>query len=156
MVLLKVRSRTKKGELIIPEKTVQSTILSFLARSRLPANRVNGAQISVAGKNKRGNSSTRRIRCNSINGKADIEVWTYAEDKEGTRIGIPLYIEVKASHNGKQSEDQKLFQSMVESRGYYYILAKSLKEAYDGMCKAKDDIDSKLSEYKLNIGRLRV
>ena len=156
MVQLRARRRTKSGELIIPESQVQSNIITFLKRAKLPHNRVNGAQVSISGKNKRGNHSERRIRCNSINGKSDIEVWTSAENDAGVRIGIPLYIEVKASHGGRQSEDQKKFQDMLENRGYYYILARSLKEAYEGMVNAKKDIESKLPGFKFDIGRLKI
>jgi hypothetical protein len=153
---MRPRRRTSSGELIIPESIVQSQIIKFLNRAKLPNNRVNGAQVSVQGKNKRGNSSTRRIRCNSINGKADIEVWTFAENSDGEKIGIPLYIEVKASHGGRQSDDQKSFEDMLKNRGYFYILANSLESAYNGMVEAKNTIEKKLPGFKLNIGRLRV
>jgi hypothetical protein len=156
MVFLRPRRRTKNGELIIPESNVQSQIISFLNKAGIPNNRVNGAQVSVQGKNRRGNSSTRMIRCNSINGKADIEAWVYAENEDGDRIGIPLYIEVKASHGGRQSEKQKDFEEMLKSRGFFYILANSLESAYNGIVEAKEIVEKKLSGFKLNIGRLKI
>jgi hypothetical protein len=150
------RRRTSSGELVIPESSVQNQIIKFLNRAKLPNNRVNGAQVSINGTNRRGNSSTRRIRCNSINGKSDIEVWPFAENEKGQRIGIPLYIEVKASHGGRQSDDQKAFQAMLEHRGYFYILANSLESAYRGMEKARDEVADRLLGYKLDIGRLKI
>lgn len=153
---MRAHRRTKSGELIVPESKVQSSIISFLKKARIPHNRVNGAQVSIEGKNRHGNNSARRIRCNSMNGKADIEAWLYAENDKGVTIGVPIYIEVKASHGGRQSDSQKSFQEMLENRGYYYILARSLKEAYDGMVEAKKDIDSKLPGFKLDIGRLKI
>lgn len=150
------RTRMPNGELIIPESNVQSLIISFLKRARIMHNRVNGAQISVVGKNKRGTSSTRKIRCNSINGKADIEAWFTAKNSEGYKIGVMLYIEVKASHRGRQSVDQKDFERELVDRGYYYVLANSLQAVYDKMVWIKNDFESNVSGFILDIGKAKV
>ncbi len=150
------KRRLKSGELVIPESNVQSTIISFLNRAKIMNNRVNGAQISVLGKNKRGASTTRRIRCNSINGKADIESWFTATNSNGYKIGIMLYIEVKASHGGVQSKDQKIFEAGLIDRGYYYVLARSLKDVYEKMKDMKSDFEENVIGFTLNIGRLKV
>lgn len=133
--------RTSNGDLIIPEANVQSLIIKFLSRGRIPNNRVNGAQFNASGTNKRGSATTRRIRCNSLNGKADIEAWTYITD--GTiKIGITLYIEVKRSHGGTQSNDQKSFQAMLEDNGHFYTVARSV----DDVVKFMQEIDSFIKE----------
>jgi len=148
------RKTVSRGNIKIPESQVQSSIISFFKKSKIPHNRVNGAQFSIDGKNKRGNPSKRMVRCNSINGKADIEVWMHAENNEGYIIGIPLYIEVKSSHGGRQSDSQKEFQEMLESRGYKYILARSLDDVVSGVRELGAEVSEKLAGYKLYAGRI--
>ena len=140
--------RTTCGELIIPESKVQQLIISVLNRMGIANNRVNGGQFIMSGKNKRGTASTRRVKCNSIRGKSDIEAWTFIS-KDGIRVGIPIYIEVKASHGGKQSDNQKEFEKMLSDRGYYYFIADSLDSFYDGMDAVKEDIESKLPGFEM-------
>ena len=150
------RVRTSSGSIIIPESNVQSTIITFLNRAKIPNNRVNGAQISVSGENKRGNAASRRIRCSSMNGKADVEAWLYAIGPNGEKIGVMAYIEVKKSHGGSQSDDQKKFQAMLESRGYYYVVANSLKKVYEFFLFMKGDVENKMPGWKLDIGRAKI
>jgi len=147
--------RTASGELIIPESNVQSMIIKFLNRAGIPNNRVNGAQFTATGTNKRGNSSTRRIRCNSINGKADIEAWTYATDGKH-KIGITLYIEVKKSHGGKQSDDQIKFQDMLERNGHFYTVARSIEDVVEFMSSVKNSIESSMDGWTLYTGRAKL
>ena len=150
------RRRTSSGALVIPESNIQSTIITFLNRAKILNNRVNGAQVSVPGKNKYGKATVRRIRCNSMNGKADIEAWLYAENDSGFKIGIMLYIEVKASHGGVQSKSQKDFEKEIVSRGYYYVVARGLKDVYEKMVFIKKDIESNIPGFKIDIGRVKV
>lgn len=150
------RARTSAGAVIIPEKNVQSTIITFLNRAKILNNRVNGAQVSVSGENSRGNATKRKIRCSSMNGKADVEAWLFAESPSGVRLGIMCYIEVKKSHGGKQSDDQKTFQALMEERGYYYTLATSVKDVYSFFVIMKEDVEKKLPGWKLDIGRARI
>ncbi len=122
---------------------------------RIKNNRVNGAQVSVSGKNQRGNSTTRRIRCNSINGKSDIEAWPYVENELGVRIGIPIYIEVKASTGGRQSDNQKIFEKDMIDRGYYYFIAKSVSDTIQGINNICEDIEKKLPGFKMKIIKMK-
>ena len=147
--------RTPSGEIIIPEANVQSMIIKFLNRAGIPNNRVNGAQFTASGTNKRGNSSTRRIRCNSMNGKADVEAWTYITNGK-TKIGVTLYIEVKRSHGGKQSDDQKKFQEMLENNGHFYVVARSIEDVVDFMSRVKSFIEEEMVGWTLNTGRAKL
>ncbi len=147
--------RTANGELIIPEANVQSLIIKFLNRAGIPNNRVNGAQFTAEGTNRRGNSTKRRIRCNSLNGKADVEAWTYITDGN-IKIGITLYIEVKRSHGGKQSDDQKNFQSMLENNGHFYTVARSVEDVVKFMSAVKKFIESSIKGWTLYTGRAKL
>ncbi len=149
------RKRTSSGELIIPESNVQSLIVKFLNRARIPNNRVNGAQFSASGTNKRGSTTTRRIRCNTINGKADIEAWTFITNGE-VKMGITLYIEVKKSHGGVQSSDQKNFQAMLEDSGHFYTIARSIEDVVLFMSEVNSFIEVTLPGWKLNMGRAKL
>jgi len=153
--MARVVKRTAKGELIIPESNVQNLIIKFLNRARISNNRVNGAQFSASGTNKRGGTTTRRIRCNSLNGKADIEAWTYITDGKA-KIGITLYIEVKKSHGGRQSDDQKSFQEMLENSGHFYTVARSLEEVVSFMGEVDRFIKETLPGWSLNTGRAKL
>ena len=154
-VMARPTKRTASGDLIIPEANVQNDIIKFLNRAKILNNRVNGAQFTAEGKNKRGTSTKRRIRCNSINGKADIEAWTYITN--GTiKIGITLYIEVKRSHGGSQSSDQKNFQAMLEDRGHFYTIARSIKDVVDFMADVDRFIQDNLVGWRLFVGRAKI
>lgn len=151
------RRRTAAGAVIVPEKNVQSSIITFLNRAKIVNNRVNGAQVSVSGENKRGNSTSRRIRCSSMNGKADVEGWSYMEHTtSGRRIGVMLYIEVKASSGGRQSDDQKAFELMLKERGYHYCVARSVKDVYDFIIAVRDEMELLLPGWKMYTGRARI
>jgi len=110
----------------ITEKQVQSSIISFLNTRRILHNRINNGQFVIKengvdkyGRNRR---KSRAVRCNSINGIPDIEVFAGIMFQNNIKIQIPIYLEVK-SPTGKQSKDQKLFQSrIVENGGFYYVV----------------------------------
>lgn len=51
-------------------------------------------------------------------------------------LGIRLEVEVKAA-NGRQSDDQKRFQAMIERFGGIYILARSVEEALEQLTRAR-------------------
>lgn len=147
--------KTKSGELIIPESQVQSSILTLLKRMGIKSNRVNGGQVFIDGINKRGHKTTRTIRCNSINGKSDIECWPFVENELGVRIGIPIYIEVKASHGGKQRDAQKQFEKDMKDRGYYYFIARSVEDTLNGIREIANDIEAKIPGFKMKIPKVR-
>lgn len=50
------------------------------------------------------------------------------ERKETHVIGQTVYIETKRLNGGRQSDEQKAFQSMAESMGAIYILARSVED----------------------------
>lgn len=53
--------------------------------------------------------------------------------------GRRLEIEVK-SPTGKQSEDQRNFQAMIERQGGLYILARSVQDVEEALEKAKEQL----------------
>ena len=142
----KIRIISKKP--IIPESKVQNAVLRFLTLAKIPHNRVNGAQLTVKGKNKRGKEVSRVVRCNSINGKSDIEAWVYAE-KDDIKIPITIYIEVKASSGGRQSADQKKFQKTIEDTGGFYFIVKSIEDIKQALQNVKAELESRLPGFKV-------
>lgn len=148
--------RKANGHILISEKKVQSLIISFLNRSKIFHNRVNGAKFTLSSKNKRGNRTSRVVRCNSINGKSDIEAWLTLNGPKSEKLGIPLYIEVKNSSGGKQGDDQKKFQDNMETRGFYYTLASSVADVYSYLLFMEKDIKNKLPGWVLDIGRAKI
>jgi len=108
------------------ESVIQSSIISFLKTRRILHNRINNGQfvIKEQGTDKYGRSrrKSRAVRCNSLNGIPDIEVFAFIEKDGNTIVQIPIYLEVK-NETGRQSKDQKLFQSRIDSaNGFYYVV----------------------------------
>lgn len=138
----------------MPESQVQSSIISLLKRYHVDFNRSNGAQFTVAGVNKRGVSSKRIVRCNSIKGKADIEIWAHATNGDAI-IPIALYLEVKRSDGGRQSGDQKGFQDMVERHGGFYSIVRSIDDTLAFFNKVSNVIQERLPGFSLVVGRIK-
>ena len=118
------------------------------------ANRVNSGSFSVSSTKANGRKSSRYVTCNSINGKADLELFLYLENEDGVRIPHIIFMELK-TETGKQSGSQKAFQKMVEERGYTYIVARSLTEAVNSLFDLKDRLKEVLPEWELVIGRIK-
>jgi hypothetical protein len=137
----------------VKEGDVQKAIVAFLDRMRIDYNRVNGAAMKFSGKNKRGNLSNRMVRCNSITGKADLELWCHIENGD-SKICIPVYLEVKRPKGGSQSSDQKKFQSMIEGHGGYYFIVRSIEETMIALSSTKKDIEQKALGWKFIAGRV--
>lgn len=74
-----------------------------------------------------GRGGWRRVRA-AIPGAADITGLIRGDHWDGHRSGRRLEIECK-TRAGRQSEDQRAFQRMVEAHGGLYVLARSAEEA---------------------------
>jgi len=140
--------KIKTNKPVIPEAKIQEAVLRFLTFAKIPHNRVNGAQLIAKRKNKRGKEVSRAIRCNSINGKSDIEAWLYAE-KDGVKIPITIYIEVKASSGGRQSVNQKKFQNMIEATGGFYFIVRSIEDIKQALIKTKEEIEKRIPGFSI-------
>ena len=129
----------------IKESVVQSQILSYLKTRRILHNRVNNGQFVIkengVDKYGRNRNKSRAVRCNSLNGIPDIEVFAFIEKDGNPVVQIPIYLEVK-NETGRQSKDQKLFQSRIDSaNGFYYVVRgiddvkKAFEETYQKIKK---------------------
>lgn len=74
-----------------------------------------------------GRGGWRRVRA-AIPGAADITGLIRGDHGDGHRSGRRLEIECK-TRAGRQSEDQRAFQRVIEDHGGLYVLARSAEEA---------------------------
>lgn len=112
-------------------------------------NRVNsGAQVI------RGEGKTRAFRCNSLNGKSDLEFWMHYENEAGFRIPITVYAEVKAE-KGKQLPSQVEYQRLMEKTGQHYMIARSVADIVNYICDLRDDALKHIPDFKLVVGRVK-
>ena len=98
------------------ESDIQRAILDYLAAKRILAFRMNSGAMFGSHKGKKwavrfGEPGMADILA-STTGGGELDVW---------------WIEVK-SEKGKQSEEQKSFQRLVENHGHGYILARSVDD----------------------------
>lgn len=103
--------RMKKSVIHVPEAAVLNACMEFLAAERIWHRRWNTGAIR--------DGNGRPVR--------------FGQPGDGDILAMPhvtwphpvvLWIECKSS-DGKQSDDQKLFQSAVEELGHYYLIARS-------------------------------
>lgn len=146
------RRSTAKGN--APEKEIQNAMVSFLARGKLTHNRVNNGQFQMSSEKASGATKKRRIRCNSLEGISDLEIFTYMENEFGTRIQIMIYMEVK-TEVGKQSETQMGFENVIDGLGGLYFIVTSVKELYNALLVSKDYVERAVPGFKLYIGRAK-
>lgn len=66
-------------------------------------------------------------------------------------LGIRLEVEVKAA-TGRQSDDQKRFQAMIERFGGIYILARSVEEALEQLQRARRRIRTEIGFFDEEVG----
>lgn len=52
-------------------------------------------------------------------------------------VAFPIFLEVKTP-KGKQSPAQELFQQLVEKRGAFYLLCRSVEDALEGIRRARE------------------
>ena len=129
----------------IKESAIQSQILSFLKVRRILHNRINNGQFFIkeqtTDKYGRKRNKNRAVRCNTLNGIPDIEVFGFISNNDKPVIPVNIYLEVK-NKNGKQSHHQKLFQSRIESaNGFYYVV-----RSVDDVVKAFKDTESRIKQ----------
>jgi len=137
----------------IKESTIQQMILTYLKTRRILHNRVNNGQffIEESGKDKYGRfrRKKRAVRCNTLNGIPDIEVFAFIEKSGNPVVQIPIYLEVK-NETGRQSKDQKLFQSRIDSANGFYYVVRSIDDVKDVFEQASQKIKETFgNEYSL-------
>lgn len=132
------------------EKTIQSSIVSFLKKGKLVYNRVNNGQFEMSSATRR-----RKIRCNSMEGISDLEIYTYAENEHGTRLQIMIYLEVKTI-TGKPRETQVDFGNTIDELGGLYFIVKSIEDTYKSLLVSQQYISKVMPGYKLYIGRAKI
>lgn len=105
------------GILMLSEDEIQMQIVQWLTLMGIVCFHIpNERNSSVA--------NMRRLkRLGLLPGVADLEVWIPIQGKTKT-----VYLEVKR-HDGRQSENQKLFQAMCVKAGHPYHVVRSLEEA---------------------------
>jgi len=124
----------------VKESTIQSQIISYLKTRRILHNRVNNGQFFIneqtVDRYGRKRNKRRAIRCNTINGIPDVEVFCYAVI-DGNKIPFIVYLEVK-NEKGRQSKYQKLFEGRIKDAGGYYFVVRSVNDvvlAFDSVYK---------------------
>lgn len=141
--------RAKKPRRSNEEKRTQSAIEGLFRRAGIVMNRVNSGAFTGA--------TGVRVRCNSIQGKADLEAWVAMKPTDKTRkvspIGLCAYIEVKSS-TGRQNPNQKKFQALMEATSQKYMVVRSLQETVEKMVEWKAELKKDFPDFDLDIGKL--
>jgi len=109
----------------IPRKEgdVQRSVIELLKRLSVLAFRMNSGKFALEHKGKQ------RFFRAGCPGMADVLAFPWVKWSVDVKAPMPLWIEVKSSR-GKQTEDQWLFQRLVERDGHSYLLARSAHEVY--------------------------
>jgi len=115
----------------VSEAQIQKSIINYLNVKRIMHNRINNGQFNVQGsgvdKYGRKRKNNRVVKCNTINGIPDIETFFTVKNEDKNILQIVIYLEVK-SPTGRQSKDQKLFQSRIEEAGGFYFVVRSIED----------------------------
>ena len=104
------------------EKDVQRTCLGYLAVKNILYLRLNAGDTFRPG----ANGKLYKVR-GAPKGTADLLILHHIREHLACSKPRPLFIEFKSSE-GKQSEEQAIFERDVESLGYEYYLIRSLDE----------------------------
>jgi len=139
----RVRKRRSTAEALI-----QKDIVTALTRMGIVVNRVNSGAQRITDEGR-----TRVFRCNSLNGKSDLEFWMHYENEDGFKIPVSVYAEVK-SEKGKQLPSQVEYQRLMEKTGQHYMIARSVPDIINFICDLKDD-EQHIPGFKLVIGRIK-
>jgi len=115
----------------VSESQIQKSIINYLNVRRIMHNRINNGQFTIQGsgvdKYGRNRKNNRAVKCNTINGIPDIETFFTIKNKDKNILQLTIYLEVK-SPTGRQSKDQKLFQSRIEEAGGFYFVVRSIED----------------------------
>jgi len=114
------------------------------------ANRVNSGAVKI--KNTHG--GYRSFRCNSINGKSDIECWLTIKGKNGFSIGVSVYLEVKKPGE-RQLKSQKEFEELMSRTNQKYCVVRSVADVVNFFCDFRDEVRENMDGFELIIGRAR-
>ena len=136
------RVNRKNSEL---ESTIQKDVVNALTRMGIVVNRVNSGASQIEGRN---------LRCNSLNGKSDLEFWLHYENEAGYKIPIAIYAEMK-SKTGKQRPSQVEYQKLMEKTGQHYFVARSVADVINYICDLRDDAKENIPGFRLVIGKIR-
>ena len=111
------------------EAEVKKAIQDYLKAKGYMVFRMNAGAMFASYKGR-----TRKIQMNPA-GTADLLVLTKEKlayrtwnDVVFFEYNKVIWIEVKASHSGTMSKEQRLFQKMVKDEGHVYILARSVED----------------------------
>lgn len=105
-----------------PEGQILASIMEYLAVRGVLCFRMNTGAFKT---------DNRFIRFGTV-GMADILAFPVIKQTDGVHVVLmsficPLWLEVK-TENGKQSDAQKLFQTLVESHGHTYKVVRSIED----------------------------
>ena len=134
------------------ESMVMKDVSSYLIRTKLEFNRINNGSFKL---NSESSRKSRMFRCNSKSGKSDIEIFTYMQNKEGTRLQIQIWIELKTK-TGKQSEGQVDFSCMIDSLGGLYFLVTDTNDLISALKESRNYIRAIAPGYDLYTGRISI
>lgn len=113
-------------------------------------NRVNNGSFIMQGKRK-----SRRIKCNSLRGKSDLEAWITIRSKTTKKeFAICVYIEVKTA-KGKMLPSQKEFKETLERHNGKYILARSVSSCINQLIDYKDELEESFSNSEVIFGKIK-
>ena len=131
------------------EKDIQKMIIAFLQARRILHNRINNGKFIIKEERKdkygRQRRSQRAVKCNSINGIPDIEVFASVLKDGEPLIQIPIYLEVK-NKNGRQSKHQKIFEQRIKDAGGYYFVVRSPEDVKNAFIEVDKSIKEKFGE----------
>jgi len=123
------------------ESLIQSSVIKYLQARRIFYNRINNGQFTLqnnSGKVK----SNRVVRCNTIKGIPDIEV--FACINHPFKMQFTIYLEIKST-TGRQSKAQKLFESRIKESGGFYFLIRSIDDVVESFKKVEEELSKKMN-----------
>ena len=110
------------------------------------SNRVNSGSFQTGGK--------RRVACNSMDGKSDVEAWFKVEGANGFSFGVAIYIELKTA-KGKQLPTQVEFERLLKLTSQKYMLVRSVADFINQLCDFRDDIKENVPGFRLVTGKVK-
>lgn len=128
------------------EAAIQSSIITAMNRLGILSNRVNGGSTVIDSP-----YGKRTFRCNSLNGKSDLEIWLEIKSESGYSLGVVVYIEVK-SKTGKQSASQVEFERLMNKTSQKYIVVRSVADVINFLCDFRDEVKEEMPGFSLVTG----
>ena len=139
------------AKLKVSESQIQKTIITFLNTRRILHNRINNGQFVLdgSGTDKYGRqrrvSKSRAVRCNSLNGIPDLELfYSLVDSNNNPVLQFNVYLEVK-TETGRQSKNQKVFQSKISNNGGYYYIVRNIEDVVNALTNVSETIKEKFN-----------